>query len=85
MLVLKNIVVEMGESDEKWHRGFIYRLLKCLLNLLQYCFCFVFCFVFSHKACGILARQPGVEPALLALNSEVLTTGPPGKSLTQGL
>ena len=35
---------------------------------------------FDHKACGILAAQPGVEPAFLALESELLTTGPPEKS-----
>ena len=34
---------------------------------------------FDHKACGILAPWPGIEPALPALEGEVLTTGPPGK------
>nr|XP_058899965.1 interleukin-34 isoform X3 [Kogia breviceps] len=34
-------------------------------------------------ACGILAPQPGIEPAPTALEGEVLTTGPPGKSLNQ--
>ena len=29
----------------------------------------------------ILAPQPGIEPTLPALEGEVLTTGPPGKSL----
>ena len=28
-------------------------LVKSLLNLLQYCFCFVFWF-FGHEACGTL-------------------------------
>ena len=37
--------------------------------------------VFGRKACGILAPQPGIEPAPPALEGEVLTTGPPGKSL----
>ena len=36
---------------------------------------------FGHKAYGILAPQPGIEPTLLALGSKVLTTGPLGKSL----
>ena len=54
--------------------------LKSLLNLLQYCFCFMFQF-FGHKACGILAPSPGIEPTSPALKSEVLTSGPPGKSL----
>ena len=32
--------------------------------------------------CGILAPRPGVESAPSALEGEVLTTGPPGKSQT---
>ena len=28
-----------------------------------------------------LASRPGIKPVLLALEGEVLTTGPPGKSL----
>ena len=51
---------------------------KSLFNLLKYCFCFMFCF-WGHEAFGILAPQPGVEPALPALELEVLTTGPPQK------
>ena len=35
---------------------------------------------FGHKAYGISTPQPGIEPAPPALESEVLTTGPPGKS-----
>ena len=35
---------------------------------------------FGHEACGILVPQPEIEPALPALEGEVLTTGPPGKS-----
>ena len=35
---------------------------------------------FDHKACGILAPQPGIEPTSPVLESEVLTTGSPGKS-----
>ena len=35
---------------------------------------------FGLKACGILAPRPGIEPAPPALEGEVLTTGPPGKS-----
>ena len=35
------------------------------------------CFV----ACGILVPQPGIEPESPALEGEVLTTRPPGKSL----
>ena len=37
-------------------------------------------YFFGHKACGILAPQPGIKPASSPLEGEVLTTGPPGKS-----
>ena len=40
---------------------------------------------FGHKACGILAPWPGIEPALPALEGEVLTAGLPGKSLVVNL
>ena len=53
--------------------------LKFLLNLLQYCFCFMFWF-FGPEARGILAPLPGIEPTPPALEGEVLTTGQPGKS-----
>ena len=36
---------------------------------------------FGHKACEILAPQPGIKLAPPALEDEVLTTGPPGKPL----
>ena len=39
---------------------------------------FVFWF-FGHEPLGILAPWPGIEPAHPALESEVLTTGLPGK------
>ena len=35
----------------------------------------------DHDTCGILAPRPGIKLAPLALKGEVLTTGPPGKSL----
>ena len=40
---------------------------------------------FYFEACRILAPQPGIELVLHALEGEVLTTGPPGKSLPFGL
>ena len=46
--------------------------LKPLLNLLQYCFCFMFWF-FGHEACGILAPQPGIKPTLPGWEGKVLT------------
>ena len=54
--------------------------LKSLLNLLQYCFCFMFWF-FDHEACGILAPQPGIEPTSPVLEEKVLTTGSSATSL----
>ena len=53
--------------------------LKSLLNLLQYCFCFIFWF-FGREACGILAPWPGIKPTPCALEDKVLTTGLPGKA-----
>ena len=44
----------------------------------------VLCFgFFGCEACGILAPWPGIKPTHPALESEVLTTGPPGKSQRQ--
>ena len=42
-------------------------------------------FFFGHKACRILAPQPGIEPAPPALEGEFLTTGPPGEVSKRGL
>ena len=35
---------------------------------------------FGREACGILAPRPGIKPSPPALEGEVQTTGPPGKS-----
>ena len=35
---------------------------------------------FWPQACGILAARPGIKPVSSGLESEILTTGPPGKS-----
>ena len=51
--------------------------LKSLLNLLQYCSCFIYLFWLQD----MLARWPRIEPAPSALEGKVLNTGPPGKSL----
>ena len=47
-------------------------------DILLHLLCFGF---FGHKACGILAPQPGREPTPPALEGEVLSTVPAGKSL----
>ena len=57
----------------------MWTIFKSLLNLLQYCRCPMFWF-FGREACGILAPWPGIKPSPSALEGEVLTTGPPGKS-----
>ena len=60
--------------------GFLLFVFKPLLNLLQYCFCYMFWF-FGREARGILAPWPGIKPAPPALEGKILTTGPPGKPL----
>ena len=47
------------------------------------CLLFYVLFFFGHKACGILASQLGIKLILPALEGEVLTTGPAGRSLGQ--
>ena len=54
-----------------------------LVNLLQYCFCFMFWF-FGPEPCGIFAPQPGIKPKPPTLKGQVLTTGQPGKSQCLG-
>ena len=54
-------------------------IFKVFIEFLQYCFCFMFWFL-GREACGISAPRQGVEPIPPALEGEVLTTGPPGKS-----
>ena len=56
--------------------------LKSLLNLLQYCFCFLCFGFFGCVACGILAPRPGIKLSPPMLEGEVLTSRPPGKSLS---
>ena len=51
----------------------------CFVFFYFYCFCFMFWF-FGREACGILTPQPDIELTPPALDSEVLTTAPPGKS-----
>ena len=51
-----------------------------VLNLLQHYFYLMFFWFSGCEACEILVPQPGIGPASLVLEAEVLTTGPPGKS-----
>ena len=56
-------------------------IFKSLLNLLQYCLFYVCFFFFFFAMRHILAARPGIELVPLALEGEILTTEPPGKSL----
>ena len=53
---------------------------KSLLNFLQYSFCFL-CWCSGHETCGILTPWPGNRTCSPSLEDDVLTTGPPWKSL----
>ena len=58
----------------------MWTILKVFIEFVTiFCFCFMFWF-FGHKACGILAPWPGIEPAPPTVKGEVLISGPPGKS-----
>ena len=46
--------------------------------MLQYCFHFIY---LAMRHVCFLAPQPGIKPSPLALEGEVLTTGPPGSSV----
>ena len=43
----------------------------------------LFIFWLQHVACGILVPQPEIKPTPTALKCGVLTTAPPGKSLSR--
>ena len=82
ILVALGIAINILTSNNLVQVNFFFScgiFFKSLLNLLQYCFCFM-CWFFGHEACGILAPWPGNELAPPALEGEVLTTGWPGKS-----
>ena len=54
----------------------LYWICYSIAPVLCVCVC-----VFGQKACGISAPQPGIKSTYPALEDEVLTFGPPGKSL----
>ena len=61
-------------------RIFMWTIFKVLIFAIVTMLLMFYALVFGHEACGILASQSGIEPAPPALESEVSTTGPPGKS-----
>ena len=76
---IAEVIAKSSQMSLETFFKYMDHLKKSLLNLLQYCFCFMF-WVFDHEACGILAPRPGTEPISPALESEVLITGPPRTS-----
>ena len=65
----------VGNMQKNFFFFLMWTILKAFIeNLLQYCFCLMFWF-FGHEVCPILAPQPGIDPALPALDSEILMTG----------
>ena len=62
---------------------------KSLLNLFQYCSCYLFIFkclvFFGYKPCRISALQPKIEPVPAASEGESLSTGLAGKSIFEVL
>ena len=59
-------------------RFFSWMCSNCII-IFFYFFLFFF-FLIYHRACGILASQPRIEPTPPAVEVRNLTTGPPGKS-----
>ena len=76
------VIISLFNTTGAFHilRVFGCWVYKSLLNLLQYCFCFMIRF-FGHEASGNLSSLWGTELPPSLLESEVLITGPPGKSL----
>ena len=60
---------------------FLWTILKVFIESVAVLFLF-YDLVFGYEACGILTPQQGIKLAAHALEGEVITTGPPGKSLS---
>ena len=59
----------------------VWIIFKVFVELLHYCFfCLCSGFLNARHVGGILTPQPGIKPSSPALEVEVLTTVPPGKS-----
>ena len=60
----------------------MWTIFKVFLEFFTILLCFIFCFFFffGHEARGILVPWRGMERAPPALESKVLSPGPPGKS-----
>lgn len=78
-----HVVHRVGVGQENAHGAFQNILflygpfLESSLSLLQYCFCCIF--KFCPQSRGISAPStPGIRPTPVALEGDVLTTGPQG-------
>ena len=58
----------------------MWTIFKVFVEFVTVLFLF-YVLVFPPQACAILAPPLGIKPATSALEGEVLTTGPPRKSL----
>ena len=59
----------------------MWTIFKVFIKFVTILLLFYVFWFFGPEACGILAPRPGIEPATPVLEGEVLTTGPPEKSL----
>ena len=76
--------IDSGVQAKPWVEiSFFFSSFKSLLNLLQYCFCFLCFDFFACKACGISDAWPGIQatPPPPSLEGEVITTWLPVTSL----
>lgn len=71
------VAVEKNPINETFFLSFFF---KSLLNVLQYCLCFILWF-FGREVCEIPAPRPGIQPAHPALEDKDLIIGPAQKSL----
>ena len=60
----------------------MWTIFEVFIEFVTILLLFFMFWIFGQEACGILVPWPGIRPTPPALESEVLTTGPPGKSLT---
>ena len=58
----------------------MWTVFKVFIEFVTILLLFYVFWFFGPEACGTLAPQPGIEPARLVLEGEVLTTALPGKS-----
>ena len=70
-----------GGRGSGWPLEFFFKIYliwtikkKAVLNLSQYCFCFIYLSISGREARGILVSQQGIEPTSPALEGEILTT-----------